>query len=286
MGRSLCDSSAAAATVFAEADEILGYSLSEICFNGPGEILDATEHSQPALLVCSVAALAMFRESDPQAAAAAEACAGLSLGEYSALVYADAISFEDGLRVVRQRGLAMQAAADAQASGMVSILGLDDDQVASLCDAARQPGEILQIANLLCPGNIAISGHAASCQQAVELAPSHGAMRAVPLSVAGAFHTEIMQSAEQRLADTLADVPLSPPRIPVLSNVDARSHNDPDEIRQLLVHQVCSPVRWAESMNQLTGEGFDQFVEIGNGRVLRGLMKRINRRAVCSGVPE
>ncbi len=286
MGQALRDSSSSAAEIFARADQILGYSLSEICFQGPRELLDATEHSQPALLVCSIAALTMLRDTDPVAAASAAGCAGLSLGEYSAMVYAGAMSFEDALRVVRERGRAMQAAADSQPSGMVSILGLEDSQVADLCDAARQPGEILQIANFLCPGNIAISGHAASCQRAAELAESAGAMRAVPLAVAGAFHTDIMQSAEQRLATVLADVAIASPRIPVISNVDARAHSDPDEIRQLLVHQVCSPVRWAESMNRLIQDGFNQFVEIGNGRVLRGLMKRIDRRATCSGVPE
>lgn len=276
----------AAAAVFSQADEILGYPLSEICFQGPRETLDATEHSQPALLACSVAALAVLQETDPALADAADACAGLSLGEYTAMVHAGALSFEDGLRVVRERGLAMQEAADRQPSGMVSILGLGEDEVQRLCDEARQPEEILQIANHLCPGNIAISGHQASCQKATGLAESFGAMRAVPLAVAGAFHTGIMKPAETRLSEALAGVSIQPPAIPVISNVDAAAHSDPDEIRQLLVRQVCSPVLWGPSMNRLIEQGYDQFVEIGHGRVLRGLMKRINRRAACSGVPE
>ncbi len=286
MGRALCASSPAAARIFENADEILGYGLSEICFNGPKEILDATEHSQPALLVCSIAALESLRETDPTAANAANSCAGLSLGEYTAMVYSSAMSFEDGLRVVRERGLAMQEAADAQPSGMVSVLGLEDAKVAELCDAARQSGEIMQIANYLCPGNIAVSGHAASCQRVVDLAESFGAMRAMPLAVAGAFHTSIMQSAEVRLARVLAGVEIRLPRIPVISNVDASPHFEADDIRQVLIRQVCSPVYWYTSMKRLIEEGMDHFVEVGNGRVLRGLMKRINRRIECSGVPE
>lgn len=286
MGQALCATSPAAARVFESADEILGYRLSEICFNGPKETLDATEHSQPALLVCSIAALESLRESDPAAADAAVSCAGLSLGEYTAMVYSSAMSFADGLRVVRERGLAMQEAADAQPSGMVSVLGLEDDKVAELCDAARQPGEIMQIANYLCPGNIAVSGHTASCQKVVELAESFGAMRAVPLAVAGAFHTNIMKSAEARLEKVLAGVDIEKPRIPVISNVDESPHFEADDIRQTLVRQVCSPVYWYTSMNRMIEEGVDHFVEVGNGRVLRGLMKRINRRIECSGVPE
>lgn len=286
MGQALCASSPAAAKVFRDADEILGYRLSEICFNGPREVLDATEHSQPALLVCSIAALESLKETDSTIADSAISCAGLSLGEYTAMVYASALSFEDGLRVVRERGLAMQEAADAQPSGMVSVLGLEDDKVAGLCDAARIPGEVLQMANFLCPGNIAVSGHAASCQKVVAMAESWGAMRAMPLAVAGAFHTSLMQSAEARLAKALAEVEIREPRIPVISNVDAAPHFQADDIRRILIRQVCSPVHWYSSMNRLIEEGIDHFVEVGNGRVLRGLMKRINRKIECSGVPE
>lgn len=286
MGKGLFESSPAAKAIFRRADEVLGYGLSEICFHGPKETLDATEHSQPALLVSSIAALAAMDESDPSLSRQAEMCAGLSLGEYTAMVFAGAMSFEDGLRVVRERGLAMQEAADAQPSGMVSILGLEDEQVAALCEQARIPGEVLQIANLLCPGNVAISGHAASCARAAELAPSLGAMRAVPLAVAGAFHTSIMQSAESRLARILETVALKTPRIPVISNVDGQAHFEPGELRRILVQQVCSPVRWSQSVRNMISGGTTQFVEVGTGKVLRGLMKRIDRSASCSGYPE
>ncbi|MGI9515615.1 MAG: ACP S-malonyltransferase [Pirellulaceae bacterium] len=286
MGQQLCEQLPAARELFDRANDILGYDLANICFAGPKETLDATEHSQPALLVTSMAALEWLKQHDPEQIDQCSVAAGLSLGEYTAMVFADALSFEDGLKLVRERGLAMQAAADAQASGMVSVLGLESDKVAELCDAARQPNEILQIANYLCPGNIVVSGHVASCEKVAEVAEQFGAMRAIPLAVAGAFHTAIMQPAEERLAAALDAVEISPPRIPVVSNVDAEAHNDPNDIRQILVRQVCSPVQWHESMNQLLEQAVDLFFEVGNGRVLRGLMKRINRKAKCSGVPE
>ena len=164
---------------------------------------------------------------------ACEAAAGLSLGEYTAMVFAGVMEFEDALAVVQKRGEAMQEAADATPSGMVSILGLEQGQVERLCEEVRQPGEILQVANLLCPGNVVISGDNAACERVAEAAPGAGAMKAVPLAVAGAFHTPIMQPAVERLAAALAGVALSPPKIPVVSNVDARPHDDPEEIRQL-----------------------------------------------------
>lgn len=286
MGKQLHDELPEARALFEQANEILGYDLTKIGFEGPQETLDATEHSQPALLLTSCAALEWLRKNEPETMDACDRAAGLSLGEYTAMVFADALTFEDGLKLVRERGLAMQAAADAQPSGMVSILGLEPHKVNDLCNAARQNDEILQIANFLCPGNIVISGHKASCDRAAELAEEHGAMRAIPLAVAGAFHTAIMEPAEQRLSDALAAVTINPPRIPVVSNVDARAHDDPDDIRKTLVRQVCSPVLWNDSMNHFLENGTEQFVEVGTGRVLRGLMKRINRKAQCRGVAE
>jgi [acyl-carrier-protein] S-malonyltransferase len=176
----------------------------------------------------------------------------------------------------------MQEASDAAPSGMVSILGLDRSQVEELCDRARGD-EVLQIANLLCPGNIVISGSNTACQRAADLAPAAGAMKAIPLAVAGAFHTSIMGPAVERLAAALSDVPMSRPSIPVISNVDAQPHDDPEEIRQLLVQQVVSPVRWEDSQRYLLAEGVDQFYEVGPGRVLRGLLKRIDRKIACHG---
>ena len=286
MGPQRVDELPAARELFERADEILGYELTKICFEGPADTINATEHSQPALLLTSMAALEWLKQNEPELIEQCDRAAGLSLGEYTAMVFAGALTFEDGLKLVRERGLAMQAAADAQPSGMVSILGMEADKVYELCDAARQADEILQIANYLCPGNIVVSGHQASCEKAAELATDHGAMKAIPLAVAGAFHTTIMQPARERLLDALSAVEIQPPRIPVTSNVDAEAHNDPDDIRSILVQQVCAPVQWHESMNRLLASGTEKFVEVGTGRVLRGLMKRIDRKVKSRGVNE
>jgi [acyl-carrier-protein] S-malonyltransferase len=185
--------------------------------------------------------------------------------------------------LVQQRGAAMQEAADATPSGMVSILGLERVQVETLCQQARA-GEVLEVANLLCPGNIAVSGTNGACERAAELAVKMGAMKAVPLAVAGAFHTEIMRPADERLAEALQGIVMQRPRIAVVSNVDARPHDDPEEIRQLLIRQVLQQVRWEDSMRYLIGEGFSQFYEVGPGRVLRGLLRRIDRAVTCQSV--
>jgi [acyl-carrier-protein] S-malonyltransferase len=285
MGQALADQLPAAAALFQRANEVLGYDLAEICFRGPAEKLNSTIHSQPGLFVCSLAAVEALRQQQPELLAAVGAAAGLSLGEYTALVFAGAMSFDDALRVVQCRGEAMQAASDAASSGMVSVLGLEADALQALCDEVRQPGEVLRIANYLCPGNLACSGHQASCDELARRAPAAGAMKAIPLTVAGAFHTPIMESAVPRLEQALRAVPVHAPRIPVLSNVDAQAHGDPDEIRQLLVRQVLSPVRWQESMRRLLDEGFERFYEVGPGKVLRGLLKRIDRKASCENVP-
>ena len=283
MGRELAAALPAARRLFDRAGEILGYDLAALCFEGPAEKLDSTVYSQPALFVTSLAALEQLRAQAPEVVDTCAGAAGLSLGEYTALVFAGVMDFETGLRVVQQRGEAMQAAADATPSGMVSILGLEREAVEGLCDQARG-GEILQIANFLCPGNLAISGHKAACQRAAEMAEGAGAMKAVGLAVAGAFHTPIMQPAVARLEAALAGVPLKKPRIPVISNVDAAAHDDPEEIRRLLAKQVVSPVRWEDSLRALLAQGYDKFYEVGPGRVLRGLLKRIDRKAACEGV--
>lgn len=286
MGQSLCQELPQAGEIFSRADEILGYPLSEICFEGPKEKLDATEHSQPALFVSSMAALELLKKDSPDIVERCAMAAGLSLGEYTALAFSGALSFEDGLRLVRQRGLAMQQAADMTPSGMVSVLGLDRQKVEELCQRSRMDGEILQIANLLCPGNIAVSGHRASCEQAVADAEAMGAMRAVPLAVAGAFHTEIMQPAVEKLGEALSAVEFQNPRIPVVSNVDAALHDSAGDYSELLKKQVCSPVLWEDCMRSMLDQGCDSFYEIGTGRVLRGLLKRVDRKANCVGVPD
>lgn len=283
MGKSLYDSLPAAKEYFDRANDVLGYDLASVCFEGPSEKLDSTVHSQPALFVTSIAALAKLRDQSPDVLLSAEATAGLSLGEYTAMVFAGVMEFEDALRVVQVRGEAMQAASDAIPSGMVSVLGLEQDSVEKICNEAREDG-VLQIANLLCPGNIVVSGTNDACERAAEIAEKSGAMKVIPLAVAGAFHTEIMRPAVERLTAALSEVTLSPPKIPVISNVDAQPHDDVEEIRSLLQQQVCSQVRWEQSMRYLLDLGFDEFYEIGAGKVLRGLMKRINRKVAFNGV--
>jgi len=285
MGSQLAQTLPAARDLFDRASAVLGYDLATICFNGPEEDLDSTVYSQPALFVTGLAALEMLRKQSPTVVDQCGAAAGLSLGEYTALVFSGVMDFEAGLKVVQHRGEAMQKASDETPSGMVSILGLDREKVERLCDDVRQEGEVLRPANYLCPGNIAVSGHNAACERVADAADEAGAMKVVPLAVAGAFHTPIMGSAVERLTAALADVPMAKPRIPVVSNVDARPHDDPEEIRELLVKQVVSPVRWEESMRLLLDQGIDQFYEIGPGRVLRGLLKRIDRKVPCDNVP-
>lgn len=283
MGRELADSLPAARTLYRRAEKVLGYDLGKLCFEGPAEDLDSTVYSQPALFVTSLAALEQLRGETPDVLLSCQAAAGLSLGEYTALVFAGVMDFETGISLVQQRGAAMQVAADATPSGMVSILGLTRSEVEALCEEARGD-DVLDIANFLCPGNIVVSGSNAACERIAELAGPAGAMKAVPLAVAGAFHTKIMESAVGKLVDALASVPMRPPKIPVISNVDARPHDDPEEIRDLLVQQVVRPVRWEDSMNYLIQNDYDQFFDVGPGRVLRGLMRRISRKTSCQCV--
>ncbi|MEO1997643.1 MAG: ACP S-malonyltransferase [Planctomycetaceae bacterium] len=280
MGRVMADKYPAARALYDQAAGILGYDLAELCFHGPDTQLNTTAISQPALLVTSMAAVEMLRVESPDAVANCALCAGLSLGEFSALVFADAMTFEDALRVVKCRGEAMQAAADTTPSGMVSLLLLDLEQVQEICDEASSEGR-LKIANFLCPGNLVLSGDQAACDRALELAELAGG-RGVKLAVAGAFHTEIMCPADEQLAHVLNSVEIRPPRIPVISNVDAKSHDDPDVIRGLLVRQMISSVRWEDSVRNLLDRGADAFYEVGPGKVLRGLLRRIHRKVTCT----
>lgn len=280
MGKQLVQQYPAANALFEQANEILGYDLRKICFEGPAEQLDSTVISQPAIFVTSLAALEKLRTDAPEIVLGCEMAAGLSLGEYTALVFAGAISFEDGLQIVQKRGQAMQNAADATPSGMASVLMLDLPSVEDIRDRAQTAGT-LEIANYLCPGNLVISGVNTAVEKAVELAEEAGA-RVVPLAVAGAFHTEIMKPADQQLAAALAPVELKAPEIPVISNVDAQAHTDPVEIKEILVRQVLSPVRWEDSIRAMIDAGIDEFYEIGPGRVLTGLLKRVQRKIPCT----
>ena len=272
--------------LFTQASDILGYDISEVCFDGPQEKLDSTVISQPALFVTSMAALEYLKLEKPEAIENCSAAAGLSLGEYSALAFAGVISFEEGLKLVQKRGEAMQAAADACDSGMVSVLGLDAEKVQQVCDEARIDGKVLQPANYLCPGNIAVSGHAECCQRVNDVATAAGAMKVIPLSVAGAFHTSIMQPAVDPLSSAVDATSFSDSSMPVYCNVDATPHSAAADFGPLLIKQICSPVRWHDSLDALLADGFEEFYEVGTGRVLRGLLKRINRKLPTHGTLE
>lgn len=283
MGVWLCENHPPAKDLFERAGEILGYDLKQLCAVGPAERLNETVHSQPALFVTGIAAAEVFSQVYPDLASKIRATAGLSLGEYTAVCFAGGLNFEDALRLVQKRGEAMQACADAVDSGMSSVLGLDLEQLTAVCNECRQDGEILQPANLLCPGNIAVSGHQSALARLEPLALAAGAMKVVPLSVAGAFHTPLMQDAVSQLTDALANVEIRATRIPVYSNVDAAPHTDPAEIRELLAKQVVNPVLWEASISHMLADGVDGFIEAGTGRVLRGTIKRIARKASTDG---
>ncbi len=277
LGRDLCATSAIAKSLFDRASEVLGYDLLDVCVNGPAERINATNVSQPAIFVASMAALEQLRSTEPNLFSEVVATAGLSLGEYTALTFAGALTFEEALRVVQERGEAMQAAAEATPSGMVSIIGMEVGEVEALVAEVRTAGTI-EVANLLCPGNTVVSGEQAAIDQLVGLAESRN-LRAIRLSVAGAFHTNLMKPADERLAVALANVTIQKPRIPVWCNFDATPHTDPELIRERLISQVLSPVRWEETVRGLLADGVDKFYEIGPGRVLAGLLKRVNRKS-------
>lgn len=278
MAGALCESLPAAKALFDRAAAALGYDLLGVCVSGPAERLNATDVSQPAIFVASLAALEQLRAMQPDAPNDVAATAGLSLGEYTALVFAGAISFEDGLRVVDARGKAMQAAAEATPSGMIAVIGMDVPEVEALVAEAKSAGKI-EVANYLCPGNTVVSGSLPALDRLEEIGRERGGIRATRLAVAGAFHTDIMRPADEKLAAALAGITINAPRIPVWSNVDAQPHTDPATIRELLVKQVLSPVRWEETLRGLVAAGVERFYEIGPGRVLAGLMKRVNRKA-------
>ncbi|MGQ9649858.1 MAG: ACP S-malonyltransferase [Phycisphaerae bacterium] len=275
MGRDIAEASGAAAAVFAQANQVLGYDLRALCFEGPAERLEQTDLQQPAIFTTSAAIWQALQErgvlTEPLAA-----MAGLSLGEYTALFAAGSVSFEDALRLVKRRGELMQAAATAVPSGMVSAVGLDRDQVEAICRQASDAG-VIAAANFNSPGQIVLSGVKPACEKAALLIEQAGG-RAVPLKVAGAFHSPLMKPAADGLAEMLAATPFAAPRVPVIANVNCQPYGDPDTIRRRLTEQLTQPVRWQESMEKLIAEGVEQFVEIGPGRVLTGLMKKISRK--------
>jgi [acyl-carrier-protein] S-malonyltransferase len=284
MGRELDRDVPAARALFDRANEVLGFDLRTLCFDGPAEALEATDISQPAIFVASLAALEGLKAEQPDLVAQSAGAAGLSLGEYTALVFAGAMDFEAGLRVVRLRGQAMQAAAVAAPSGMTSVLGLDEEKIDELCARVATHGRLWK-ANLLGPGNIVVSGERSGLEQIEAIATELGASRVIPLAVAGAFHTPLMHPADMQLAEVLAATEIRSPRIPVYSNVDASPHADTEDVRRTLVAQVMGSVRWEQSMRRMMEDGFDTFYEVGPGRVLTGLLKRIDRKTSCTSVP-
>jgi [acyl-carrier-protein] S-malonyltransferase len=274
MGKEIAQKFDAAARIFERAKTIVGFDLSRICFEGPAERLNTTTVSQPAIFVTSAAILEVVRTSLPPA----DVTAGLSLGEYTALYAAGVISFEDALVLVQKRGQAMQAAADATDGAMVSIIGLDEEKVGQLCAEAGE-GELLVAVNFNCPGQIVISGSKAACGRAERLAGKYGAIKAVRLEVAGAFHTEMMSSAANTLKEALRKCRISEPmNIKTIANIDAEYYKSAKEIAEGLIKQLTCPVLWQKCMEKLIADGVEYFYEIGPGRVLSGLMRRIDRK--------
>ena len=279
MGKDLAERFPSARTWFERGNATVGYDLPSICFNGPELELTRTENAQPGIFLVSWVAFQLLKESAPSLRF--EATAGLSLGEFTALAAAGGMSFEDGLRVVRQRGRFMQEACDATRGGMAAVIGLEESAAREVCAQAG-----VALANLNCPGQIVISGEAERIAKAVELAKARGAKRAIPLPVAGAYHSPLMAGAQPKLEAELAGVKLSAPAVPVISNVTARPHGAPAEIASRLVEQVTSPVRWEESMRYLLAQGFTRFIELGPGTALGGFMKRIDRSAQMLNVAD
>ena len=281
MGQDFVAKSAVAAAVFAEAEAQTGLPLQQLCFTGPQEQLNATNIAQVAIFTTSVAIYRALEQAGKLPGLPALA-AGLSLGEYTALHLAGAMSFADALKVVQARGQLMQAAATAAPSTMVAVMGADEPAIAQLCADAASAG-IIVAANFNAPGQVVLSGAIPACELAAKLCEERG-FRATMLSVAGAFHSPFMQSAADQMATVLAGVTISTPRIPVISNVTAQPHTTPDSIRSLLVQQVVGAVKWYQSIDTLKTLAADTYLEIGPGRVLTGLMKRIDRKAAITNL--
>jgi [acyl-carrier-protein] S-malonyltransferase len=281
MGKAWCDASPAAKQTFDEADQVLGDSLgaplSSLCFEGPADQLNRTDVAQPALYVCSVASYRAMIEREGQWTLGV--AAGLSLGEYTALHLAGVFDFADGLRLVARRGRLMQDASLAATSGMVALVGADEQQARSVCEAASE-GEVLVCANFNAPGQIVLSGHTGACERALTAAQEMG-LRATALSVAGAFHSPLMQSAADGMERALQNATFHPPGAPVWANVTAQPHDpqDVELLKQRLVEQIVSPVRWSGICQGLASGGTMEFHELAPGAVLKGLMRRIDRKA-------
>jgi [acyl-carrier-protein] S-malonyltransferase len=269
MGRDLVGAFPKARELYDRAGEILGFDLAHVSFEGPADELNRTDRCQPALLVHGIACLEVARQKGfPEAGAAA----GLSLGEYTAHVCAGSLTFEDGVRLLERRGRFMQEACDQTPSGMVSLLGLDREKAA---EAVKGQGDV-GIANLNCPGQIVISGENGALEKAVARAKELGAKRAIPLKVAGAYHSVVMKSAQEKMRAELAKVKIAAPRVPVYANVNAKPLTDPEEIRAALAGQICSSVLWEDTIRAM---GAARYFEFGPGKVLAGLVRKTDEKA-------
>ena len=282
MGKDLAENFPAAKQVFEEADEALGFSISQLCFNGPAEALQLTENTQPAILTVSVAALRALESAGIEKPAFV---AGHSLGEYSALVAAGAIGLADAVRTVRARGRYMQEAVPAGEGAMAAVLGASLETIEKICEEVRGD-EVCAPANINSANQIVIAGNSEAVDRAAEGLKAAGAKRVVKLNVSAPFHCALMMPAQQRLAADLAELSLDELSVPLISNVDAIAITKAADARDSLIRQVSSPVRWLESMNLLLAGGVSRFVEIGPGKVLSGLMRQIKREASCLNVEE
>jgi [acyl-carrier-protein] S-malonyltransferase len=282
MGRDLAEAYPAAAAVFDEVDEALGEKLSALIWDGPAEDLTLTANAQPALMATSIAAMRAL-EAEGVTVGAASFVAGHSLGEYSALCAAGALSLSDTARLLRTRGKAMQAAVPVGVGAMAALLGLDFAAAQAVAEEAAE-GEVCQAANDNDPGQVVVSGHKGAVERAVEIAKAKGAKRALLLPVSAPFHCALMQPAADVMAEALAGVEVSAPKVPLVANVRAEAVSDPAEIRDLLVKQVTGSVRWRESVQWLAGQGVTELVEIGAGKALSGMARRIDRALATSAV--
>jgi [acyl-carrier-protein] S-malonyltransferase len=281
MGKELADRYPAARQTFEEADEALGYKLSQLCFEGPEEKLKLTEITQPAILTASVAVWRVLDEKG----LTPDFVAGHSLGEYSAHVAAGTLQFADAVRTVRQRGKYMQEAVPVGVGAMAAILGMTLDQIGQICREAA-PAEVCQAANINSPEQIVISGHADAVGRAMRLATERGAKKAISLPVSAPFHSALMQPAQDRLAADLRALSFQNPPLPVVSNVDAALVTDAESARDALIRQVTGAVKWDQSMRLLIAKGVSLFVEVGPGKVLWGLMRQIDRSKTCLAVSD
>ena len=280
MGRALCEKSATARELFEKADEILRRPISTICFEGPEELLRQTVNTQPAIFVVSLACLAAFRAREESANLPAFV-AGHSLGEYTAAVAAGALSFEDGLSLVQERGRLMQAAGEENPGTMIAVLGLDEAVAREICSASGA-----QVCNVNAPGQVVIGGGPDAVARATEVAKSYGARRIMPLSVGGAFHTSLMQPAAEGMAAALAKTGFSAPRVPIIANGTGMPVSDVEGLQKELSYQLTHPVLWQQSVEYMVAEGVNVFVEFGPGQVLSGLVKRMAPAASINSVGE